>query len=162
MAEDDWNLLEKMGVPKDPPEPVHTEREILGPEDEMTGVRTSEIDRLAGRWIEISTKREQLEAEEKLLVEDLARFVPEVAGDHALNTERHTIIVTRGERYLWDRDILEQMFGTDPEDLPDYVKQNLTIDKRRYLKLDEPEKDKLRPALTRKLSAPKLTVATRV
>jgi hypothetical protein len=56
---------------------------------------------------------------------------------------------------VWDKDHLKTLFGGE---MPSYVKQSLSVDRREYKRLASDERKLIEPALTRKLDRPKITV----
>jgi hypothetical protein len=65
----------------------------------------------------------------------------------------YEVQVSRSERWVWDKDVLEDLFKEQP--LPEHVKRTLSVDKRKFKKLPMVEQEQLRDALTRKLDAAK-------
>lgn len=118
------------------------------------------LDGLAHDHAVLSLEYERLGERLGQLEREIAHFFPEQAGDVAKTTGRYEIIVSRSERWSWDKEALEEVFTTGA--VPDYVKRTLSIDKRKYLRLSASEQDAVKHALTRKLDNPKVKVIPNV
>jgi hypothetical protein len=114
----------------------------LGPLAKELAVKTAEL--------------EHLDAVVKALKAEVVRYFPEAEGDHSWEDEFTLVEVAYSERQSWDKAELERLFGKD--ELPDYVKRTLSIDKKRYDALPAGERAALASALTRKLSAARITI----
>lgn len=143
MESSEWDVFSKIG--KQTPKP-NDDLENLDELSMSWMVLTEEIESLTQRLIDVES--------------ELAHVSPEQAGEWAKSTGKHEIIVTRNERWVWDKDALESEFEANK--LPDFVKRNLTIDKRKFQKLSASEQAKFRHALTRKLDKPKVKVIKNV
>ena len=94
------------------------------------------------------------------LENEIAYLFPEEAGEIAQSTTKFEVIVSRAERWSWDKEALERKFGEGS--LPDHIKRSLSVDKRKFQKLPQHEQETLRYALTRKLDRPKVKVIPNV
>jgi hypothetical protein len=118
--------------------------------------RNDHLNRLVGEMLDAETVFTDAKEKLKNVVEDLARFAPEVSGEVIIETDKFRIVVTRGETYGWDADILEQLY--EQPEVPAHIKRKLTVDKKRYDQLPEDEQKLLRPALTIRVGKPKIEV----
>ena len=124
-----------------------------------TSIATSTSERLEPLAEEHARLKKELDAlQERLgqIESEIAYLFPEEAGEIAQSTSRFEVIVSRSERWSWDKEALSREFSQ--EDLPDYIKRSLTVDKRKFQKLPEFEQQRLKHALTRKLDNPKVKV----
>ncbi len=105
---------------------------------------------------------EREEADQRIgqLENEISRLFPEEAGQHAHGAGAFEVVVSRSERWSWDKTMLAKHFGEG--DLPDFVNRSLTVDKRKFLKLPIEEQNALKYALTRKLDNPKVKVIRNV
>lgn len=83
--------------------------------------------------------------------------IPEEIGEQIKEVGDVRVIVTRGERFDWDQDLMAQLLN-DMDALPDHVKKRYTVEKRRYEKLPPEDQQLLMPALTRKAGPAKIVV----
>ena len=118
------------------------------------------LDGLAHDYATLSLEAERISERLGQIEREIAHYFPEAVGDTAKTTGRYEIIVSRSERWSWDKDALEEVFATGA--VPDYVKRSLSIDKRKFLRLSTSEQDAVKHALTRKLDNPKVKVIPNV
>jgi DNA-binding transcriptional MocR family regulator len=116
--------------------------------------------KLAEEYVHLETLMETTRSRMELISEELARLFPEVEGTMNRNAGGYTITMKRPERWVWDKEMLEAMFGDG--ELPPYVRRNFSVDKRKFQSLKASEQDALKPALTRKLGNPKIEVTPNV
>ena len=140
---DEWNIVSSIGkaTPK--------------PED-----RTIALEEMAKQHLEVSSDIEKLKAKLEQLEGEMAHLFPQEAGERSYTTDTYEVMCNRTERWSWDKDELEKIFGTN--ELPDYVKRSMTVDKRKFLKLAHSEQEQLKHALTRTLDKPKIKVIPHV
>lgn len=144
---DDWDVLEGVeAVLHDSPTLEEARTKALSPIARELAIKLSEF--------------EHLKAQIKALEKEVVRFFPHEEGVHHWEDEAVEITVSYGERRVWDKTRLAQIFGA-AEMLPDYVDKTYTVNNRKYDVMDEASKERVREALTRKLSAPKIDVAAR-
>tara|TARA_E500000081_G_scaffold118579_1_gene122505 strand:- start:7946 stop:8455 length:510 start_codon:yes stop_codon:yes gene_type:complete len=115
---------------------------------------------LAQRLDELATQKDLVDQELAQVEGQIAHYFPEEAGELAKSTGEYDIIVTRSERWTWDKASLEKHFGENK--LPDYINRSLTVDKRKFQKLTKTEQEELKFALTRHLNSPKVKVVKHV
>lgn len=129
----------------------------IGRKTPAPGAGTNQaLDELAERHREVSVKIGELQDILTGIEGEIAHMFPEVSGEQSITTDRFEVVVSRSERWSWDKDALEEMFGQG--DLPDYVKRSMSVDKRKFLKLPTSEQESLHHALTRNLDKPKIKV----
>lgn len=140
-----WDYLDSTTSPPPPP---------------MTATTAEKVSELGKRLLTIQAELAVLDAERNLLELEIARFFPQEEGVFTaeLSGTDSYIECKRSERWVWDKDHLQNLFGSK---LPSYVKQSLTVDRRAYKLLDPSDRKLIEPALTRKLDKPKITVRTR-
>lgn len=127
------------------------------PNRELTVVR---LEPLAEEYARVKREHDVLSDRLGQLENEIAYLFPEESGEIAQSTPKFEVIVSRSERWQWDKTALEKMFS--PEELPDYVKRSITVDKRKFQKLPFSEQERLKFALTRKLDNPKVKVIPNV
>ena len=120
--------------------------------DELSAV----LEDLARKHLEASNKLEALNILIAQLETEIAHVFPEEAGERAMSTDSYEVLVSRSERWTWDKAALEKAFSQG--ELPDHIKRSLTVDKRKFLKLPTSDQEKLKFALPRKLDKPKVKV----
>lgn len=154
MTDDDWDKLSR---PDEPLTPTVFIEEASAETVSLADV----IDAIAPRLVEAVAQAKAAQAEVKKLTEDLARFTPEAAGEITISGNHFVVSVKRTERFEWDSEILAALYA-DKEDLPAHIKMKLSVDKKRYDRMSEDDKEALASALTIKLSAPTVEVRTHV
>ncbi len=87
----------------------------------------------------------------------LAAHFPEEPGEHIRVAGRYTVTVKRGEKLSWDSEALERMFASGQ--MPDYVKQTLTIHKKAYEALSPTQQQEVAAALTKGVAPATIKVA---
>ena len=137
-----WDYLDTSASPPPPP---------------ITAKAKSKISELALRLRKIQAEMEVLDAERNLIELELGRFFPAEEGTFLSDVEGTDLVVQCRvtERWVWDKDHLKSLFGGE---MPSYVKQSLSVDRREYKRLTPDERKMIEPALTRKLDRPKITV----
>jgi len=144
---DDWDVLEGTSSVFETSETLEQARaKALGPVARQLAIKQSEMD--------------HLKAQVTALQKEVVRFFPEEEGVHEWEDEAVQVSVTYGERRVWDKAKLAEMFGAS-EALPSCVDKAYTVNNRKYDTMTEAEKATIREALTRKLSAPKIEVVSR-
>ncbi|NDD53856.1 hypothetical protein EBZ39_08245 [bacterium] len=155
MDEDDWD---KLSLPE---EPAAAEEVVLTePSAEITDTADL-VDVIAPQLLDALAELEAVKVRVKKLTEDVSRFAPEVAGEVSLMGKNFMVTVKRSERYEWDSEVLAALYGSADE-LPDYIKQKLTVDKKRFDRMSAEDREALRSALTIKLSTPSVEVRRNV
>lgn len=112
---------------------------------------------LAERLERARKNLDEAQAEWDLLTDQAIGQVSRDFGEHELEAGPRVIRVKRAERYTWDQDLLATMFEEE-EELPEFVNRKLAVDKRKFDKLDDKDKEDLLPALTRKPGPVTVTV----
>lgn len=140
-----WDYLDATTSPPPPPESAATK---------------AKVSELGSRLNTIQAELAVLDAERNLIELELARYFPQEEGVFTAEVQGSDLLIEckRSERWVWDKDHLHKMFGGD---LPSYVKQSLSVDRREYKRLAPSERKELEPALTRKLDKAKITVKRR-
>ena len=115
---------------------------------------------LASRLAEARAQHEGLSELIEQLEAEIAHFFPEEAGEKSIATSTHEVVVSRTERWKWDKAALEREF--EQGEIPDYVKRSITVDKRKFERLPREEQERLKFALTRTLDKPKVKVIENV
>lgn len=144
---DDWDVLEGIEA-------------VLEDSTSLEEARTKALSPIARELAIKLSEYEHLKAHIDALKKEIVRFFPHEEGAHHWEDEAVEITVSYGERRVWDKAKLAELFGAG-EALPACVEKNYTVNNRRYDAMGEAEKASLREALTRKLSAPKIEVAAR-
>lgn len=144
---DDWDVLEGVSSVLETSGNLEEARaKALGPVARELAIKQSEM--------------EHLKAQINALQKEVVRFFPEEEGVHEWEDEAVQVSVTYGERRVWDKAKLAEMFGAS-ETLPQCVDKTYTVNNRKYDTMTEAEKAAIREALTRKLSSPKIEVIAR-
>lgn len=155
MEDDDWDKLSRRDDT-----PPSAEVTLVESGGETTTLDTL-IDAVAPQLLDAVQAAKEAQARVKQLTEDLARFAPEVAGEVTIRGNAYVVTVKRAERFEWDSDVLAALYA-DKEDLPAHIKMKLSVDKKRYDRMSEEDRDALKSALTIKLSAPSIEVKPNV
>jgi hypothetical protein len=134
--------------------------EVAAPSLKVTGLAALRLPMLSSRLFELGLQHERISAEIEAIEEELTTLVPDEPGEHLLEAGDFLVKATRGERWTWDRAELERMF-TSEEELPDFVKRTISVDKRKFQDLTPAEQSPLLDALTRKPSKPAFEVTKR-
>ena len=119
------------------------------------------VDRTAPALLQAWAELEEAKKKVKHLTEDVVRFAPEVPGEVVINGNLYAIQIKRAERLEWDSEVLAAIYA-GRDDLPEHIKMKLSVDKKRYDRMSELDREDLRSALTIKLSAPTVEVVNRV
>lgn len=157
MAEDDWDKLSRTG---DAPTGGPT-TDVIEDRSAETSSVAALVDDRAPQLVEALATLEAAKTRVKQLTEDLARFAPEVAGDVQIHGLVYSVTVKRAERLEWDSEVLSALYDGEA-DLPPHIKKKLSVDKKRYDRMTEEDRDALKSALTIKLSAPSIEVSRNV
>jgi hypothetical protein len=90
-------------------------------------------------------------------IADLVHIAPDAVNETATVTLPGgvTLEVSRGERYVWEQDIIEQIITTAPHAV---VETKYSIPKKKFEALEPAEKAVFMPALTRKPGPLKITI----
>jgi hypothetical protein len=134
--------------------------ESASPPAHLVASTSDRLEPLAEEFVRLKKEYDALSERLGQLENEIAYLFPEEAGDLAQSTSNFEVIVSRSERWTWDKDALQRQFPT--EEYPDYIKSSLSVDKRKFQKLPALEQEKLRHALTRKLDNPKVKVIPNV
>jgi hypothetical protein len=113
---------------------------------------------LAMRIIAAKAALDAADAAYATLCDEAVALISDDFGEHIIDCGQHSIVLTRSERYEWDTDALKTILGG--KELP-FVKQKLSVDKRRFDALPEDEKKQLLPALTRKPGSVSIKVTSK-
>lgn len=148
MVDDEWDAFDA------PSEDASEKESYSSPVDESRAAS------LAEEYSHLEAVNAETKARMEMIVDELSRMFPETEGAMSREAGSYTITIKRDERWVWDKEILAEMFGDD--DLPPYVKRTLSVDKRKFERLKTSEQDQLKPALTRKLAKPKIEVIQNV
>lgn len=128
-------------------------------EDYENQTEAEGLARLAEEYGQITREIEKLvEKAETLKVKIEAEF-PSDAGEFNKQAGSYMVTLNRQERWTWDKETLEAIFSSSPS-LPDFVRRNYSIDKRKFKSLEVEQQKELLPALTRKGGPVKITVKT--
>lgn len=130
----DWNTYDKPDVAKR----VHLEQQ-------------------AEELLELQKQLEQIQEKIERISDELLTHFPEDAGEFQESFGSMHVTVNRAERWNWDTDVLEGIVGAMPK-LPECVNRKLSVDKRKFQKLPEPDRLVLLPALERKPGPAKISV----
>jgi len=123
-------------------------------------ISANKLEPLAEEYAQLKTQNEALSQRLGQLENEIAYLFPEEAGEIAQSTTKFEVIISRSERWSWDKEALERKFGEGS--LPDHIKRSLSVDKRKFQKLPQHDQEALRYALTRKLDRPKVKVIPNV
>ena len=118
--------------------------------------RAARIDQLVDFVRRGTAAQEEINAILKTAKSELAGMAPEMPGTHVLDGSKYRAEVSYSEKYEWDNEELIKMFSSGS--LPHYCAMRLSIHKKSYERLSASEQAELAPALTIKLSAPKIDV----
>lgn len=125
-------------------------------ENPSSSERKDRLNQLADQQFALSNDLARIQDELGRVEAEIARLFPEQSGEWIETLHGYEVQVSRSERWIWDKDVLEELFKEQP--LPDHVKRSLSVDKRKFKKLSAIEQEQLRDALTRKLDQPKIKV----
>lgn len=137
-------------------------REIV----EVSDMEQERIERLGDYAERLHYIREEMaenKALEAAIVADIERLAGPTDEGHPVQAGDWMIEVTSGERWSWDKDLVEQLLdakgvSTEDDSLPDFVDRSATINRRRYEKAPEDLRAYFAPALTRKEGKPTVKV----
>lgn len=113
---------------------------------------------LAERIIAAKAALDLADAAYAALVDEAVALVSDDFGEHTIDCGQHTIVLTRGEKYEWNIDTLKTIL--DGKEFL-FVKQKLSVDKRRFDALPEDVKKQFLPALTRKPGSVSIKVTSK-
>lgn len=119
--------------------------------------RRQMLKEFAARYEQALDQHEAAKSLLDALSEEIARLFPEEEGEFTHHGETHAITVLRSGVMSWDKEKLEEIFGSG-ENLPHYVSRSYTINKKQWENLPASEQALVRDALTRKLGKPKIKV----
>lgn len=100
----------------------------------------------------IDQELETLKEQRKRRIIEIEELVPE--GQEEVRAVDWTLSVKRGERWSWDKDILEEILKQEghptEDDYPIFVSKSTTIKRDKFDQQPESVRKKFMPALTRK------------
>ena len=118
----------------------------------------SELSDICEEYATLQQRAESIKNRMEVLADKILAEFAEAAGEQTLQVgNKFAVTVNRPERWMWDNDILTDLFPTEDE-IPPHVNKRMTVDKRKFQGLDDDDKRLLLPALTRKPGAAKITV----
>ncbi len=103
-----------------------------------------------------AAKASLTEAEEALIAAIPAEM--REVGTHSLQTDRLFIQSAVTERWSWDQSVLKEIVQSDEAELPSCVDFNFKVSKSKFDSANEPERQVLGAALTRKAGKPKFKI----
>lgn len=115
---------------------------------------------LASELQEVILQIESLKFRQEEIEDEISRWFPAEEGTHVKHFDGFSVEVSRTSRWMWDKEILADMYGDEP--LPEHITRRLSVDKRKFQKLPASEQDELMPALTKKLDKAKVKVSNNV
>jgi len=125
-----------------------------------SGIPTDRLKPLAQEYKDIEGLVMRNSERLKELAEQMAQMFPEEEGELSQNVDNLKVVITRSERWVWDKVLLEKEFNE--KELPEYVTRSLSIDKRKFQKLPTETQELIKFALTRKLDKAKVKVVENV
>lgn len=128
-------------------------------EDYENQTEAQGLARLAEEYGQLVNQIEKLAEKAEALKIKIEGEFPSDAGEFNKQAGSYMVTLNRQERWTWDKEILEAIFSSSPT-LPDFVKRNYSIDKRKFKTLENEQQKELLPALTRKGGPVKITVKT--
>lgn len=164
---DEWSAFEDApadAAPADPRVAGDLFPETLVEAMRKSGIEDEILDRLADRAEALLYAERELaacaEAKKRLIIE-IEELIPETA-EGPIKVPGWTISIERGERWTWDKDILEQLLATkginDPADIPSFITRSTTINRKVFDAQPEDVRKEWIIALTRKKGATKIVV----
>ena len=115
------------------------------------------LDAVIDEFAKITTEMEGLKDRKEVLAQQIASHFPDEPGDYSEIVGMTEVKVKIAEKWSWEQDVLEHMFGGSA--LPDYIEQKLTVKRKDFEKLTDTERTALLPALTREPGKPRITLA---
>ena len=128
--------------------------------DVVASKTTQRLEEMSAELYKLNLEKITLEERISVLEGDISRLFPEESGSQSKELGLYEVIVSRTERWSWDKDALEKHFEQKP--LPHYVKRNLSIDKRAFTKMPLETQNEIKYCLTRNLDKPKVRVVKHV
>tara|TARA_R110000822_G_scaffold16704_4_gene56619 strand:+ start:403 stop:804 length:402 start_codon:yes stop_codon:yes gene_type:complete len=119
--------------------------------------QTTELSGVAEEYKTLVERKQQIDARLTVLSDKIVSEFVETSGEQSLTVDNLTIHINRPERWVWDTEIIADLYPSDGE-TPPHITQKLSVDKRKFQGLEDHEKKVLMPALTRKPGAAKITV----
>ncbi len=101
---------------------------------------------------------ESLKEKLDVIREEILDFFPKEPGQYEQVSQggTHLLEVRISEKWSWDEEKLAHI--VDEKELPYFMKRKLSVDKRKFERLDEPEKDAYLDALTRAPGVARISV----
>ena len=128
---------------------------------DVAGERADRLADLAEKLFYIDRENAELKEARKRAILDLEGLIPET-HEGEIKAHGWTIMVERGERWSWDKDILEQLLKAkginDPENVPPFISRSTTINRKKFDVQPDAERAEWMPALTRQKGTTKITV----
>ncbi len=128
--------------------------------DDVASKTTQRLEEMSSKLYKLSLERQTLDEQISVLEGDISRLFPEESGSQSKDLGLYEVTVSRTERWSWDKDALEKHFEEKP--LPNYVRRNLSIDKRQYTKMPLETQNEIKYCLTRNLDKAKVRVVKNV
>lgn len=165
---DEWSAFEE-AAPAAPAPALVGDLDDLFPETLVEAMRKSGLeDEVLDRLSSLAesllyAERELAECKEcrTRVVTDIEGLIPETM-EGTIKVPGWTITIERGERWSWDKDILEQMLKlkgiNDPAEIPAFIKRSTTVNRAKFDAQPEDVRREWIAALTRQKGATKITV----
>ena len=155
-----WDELEE--APETKPEPAKTGDFAAEYDPAAVAAETeARLASLAEAVYRIDREMVELKENRKRAALDIEALIPESQID-PVRAEDWTITVERGERWSWDKDVLEQILKAqgieDPKDIPDFVTKTTGIKRDKFDRQPEEVRKQYMPALTRGKGTTKITI----
>jgi len=115
------------------------------------------LEEQAAELLELQTQLEKIQEKITTISDEILTNFPEEAGEFSDSYGTMFVKVSRAERWTWDSDVLEGLVGAMPK-TPECVTKKLSVDKRKFQKLPDPDRAALLPALERKPGPAKISV----
>lgn len=129
--------------------------------EEYEKERNHRLASLASRLFTVDSALAEFKDSRKNILTDMEALVPEELSG-TIVVPGWEILVERGERWSWDKEILEQILAQkgieDPEDMPPFVSKSTTIKRDKFDRQPEEVRREYMPALTRMKGATKITI----
>jgi Holliday junction resolvase-like predicted endonuclease len=118
--------------------------------------KSSRLEELAKDYLRLKEQAEIIKTKLDVVSAEIASHTPEEPGEFSLRAGKKVIVVKRSEKWTWDSEALEALYGGRA--LPEYVKRKLSVARKDYDRLDADVQAELNKALTRSPSAPRISV----
>ena len=114
------------------------------------------IEEAVARYAELTQRLNDLKEQADFCKDIILGHFNEEPGEEIQIIDDNRVIVAIPEKWTWDQDCLEQI--VDEDEMPDFVTNKLSVDKRKFTALEPEQREEYLSALTRSPGTPRIKI----